>query len=180
MWSPACSVTVASSAVPPGFEAPPGAACFGDSVRKAPASASALSSSSSCRRSSASLPQAPARNASLSPAGNFSASLNRASTFSWFALIERIQFPFYSGVVCRQTGSFHPNFFDPRLGRPAQLGKQPGPGKGPVTLGRGRRDAQGAGGILDGQPGEESELDQLCLLRCFAGQLVQCFIDSQQ
>ena len=51
--------------------------------------------------------------------------------------------------------------------RPAGVGArrsglaEPGAGVGPVAVGGPRRDAEGLGGLLDGQPGEEAELDQL-------------------
>src|SRR5690242_1739906 len=50
---------------------------------------------------------------------------------------------------------------------------EPHLGIGPVTVRRGARDLECLGGLLDGQPGEVAQLDQLGLGRVFAGQLLE-------
>ena len=49
------------------------------------------------------------------------------------------------------------------LARREHLLMQPGPGVSPVAVGGGARDAEGLGGLVDGQAGEVAELDQLGL-----------------
>ena len=58
-----------------------------------------------------------------------------------------------------------------RLRRSCERGVEPGPGEGPVAVGGAADDAQGLGGLLERQPGEVAELDQLGACRVFRGQL---------
>ena len=53
-----------------------------------------------------------------------------------------------------------------RSGQPSAV--QPGPGVGPVPVGGARGDAEGGGGLLEGQAGEVPELDQLGRRRVLA------------
>src|SRR5262245_25908752 len=60
------------------------------------------------------------------------------------------------------------------------LAVQPRPGVDPLTFCRGRGDAQGVGGFLDGQAGEVAELDQPGLGRVFEFELLQGLVEGQE
>src|SRR5712692_1606872 len=59
-------------------------------------------------------------------------------------------------------------------------GEQPGAGHGPVALGRGRRDAEDSGGLLQRQTRKVAQLDDLGLDRLLGGQSAEGLIQGQQ
>jgi hypothetical protein len=61
-----------------------------------------------------------------------------------------------------------------------QFSTQPGPGVGPVPLGRSRRNPLYGSGLLDGQPGENSELDDLGCGSIDCGQFDECLVEVEQ
>src|SRR4051812_9463875 len=70
-------------------------------------------------------------------------------------------------------------FFGPDFGPVPELAAEPGPGVGPVLLGRGRGDAQNVRRLREGTPEEVPELDQLGLAWGLGGQPVQGLLDGQ-
>ena len=57
---------------------------------------------------------------------------------------------------------------------------EPGPGVGPESIRLGAGEAQGRAGLLDGEPGEDTELHELGRLRLRRRQPGQGLIDLQQ
>src|SRR5262249_14337403 len=57
---------------------------------------------------------------------------------------------------------------------------EPGAGVSPPAVSGGARDAQAAAGFLDGQPREETQLDQFCLRGVLLGEQVECFVERFQ
>ena len=57
---------------------------------------------------------------------------------------------------------------------------EPGAGKGPVSFGGRRGDAEDFGGLFDGQSDEITKLEQFRLLFVLGGEFFQRFIESQQ
>src|SRR5437868_13302474 len=61
-----------------------------------------------------------------------------------------------------------------------ELAKEPGPGISPMALRRGAGDAEHLGGLFQAAPREETELDDLGLLRVQGLQFFQGFIEGQE
>src|SRR3954454_21254518 len=61
----------------------------------------------------------------------------------------------------------------PSLLGPIELAVEPDAGRIPIALHGGLGDAQQLGGVLDGEPGEESHFDHPALLRINPGQVVE-------
>src|SRR5262245_28738339 len=62
----------------------------------------------------------------------------------------------------------------------AQRGIEPGPGKRPVAVGGTADDAQRLGRLVEREPREETELDQLGTGGIYLGQLVQGVVEVEQ
>ena len=72
-------------------------------------------------------------------------------------------------------------FFPGRVVRAAAHGQpEPGPGVGPVLVGGGRGDPEDLGGLPDGQPGEEPELDEFGLPGVLPGELLERVVQCEQ
>src|SRR4051812_5650037 len=65
-------------------------------------------------------------------------------------------------------------------GRTPQFPKEPGPGEGPITLGRARGNSHYVPGLFIGHSGEEPQLDQLCGLLVFLLEFFKSFVDQEQ
>ena len=68
---------------------------------------------------------------------------------------------------------------DARSTVPFQFPEQPGPRINPITLRRGRRNAEGLGGFLDGHSDEIAQLDHLGLAGFDLGEAIEDFMDGK-
>src|SRR5262249_15406938 len=61
-----------------------------------------------------------------------------------------------------------------------ELTEKPRAGEGPVAFGGPANDAQGRGRLIQGKPGEESELDEVGTARVHPGELAQGMVEVEQ
>ena len=62
----------------------------------------------------------------------------------------------------------------------AERGIKPGPSERPVAIGRAADDAHCLGRLVEREPGEEAELDQLGTVRIFLRELVQGVVEEEK
>src|SRR5262245_43042931 len=154
------------------------------SRRKPPASSCARSKASIRRRTSTSAPHAVSRNAARSSGDGRSITLAKIDSIS--GLASSIESPRPSALrnsalfrrgTCHRPIAF---FASGAASVWTQRVKQPGTGKRPVPVGGAPGDAQRCGGFVQGEAGEETQLDQLGTGRIPPSEFLQRVVDGYE
>src|SRR5262245_56677161 len=182
MAAPGPSCVAAATPFLGGSKAPVARTWAAGSSKKLPACWCSWSRPLTWRRNSSSPAQASSRKASHWSGGSLTTATNRSRTLCASGLMAS---PFTGPhPSMRHRGGIRPAENEESLatqpvpGR-AQAAVQPGAGVGPVRAGGGATQAHHFGGLVDGQAGEVTQLDELGRLRVLGGETLQGVVEVQ-
>src|SRR5262245_44583894 len=162
-----------------------GSRATGRSPRNPPASSWARSRASIRRRSWTSEPHAVSRNAARSPSDGRSIAPAKMDSISGLASSIELPRPCGPQKTVPRFGAERASAvrifwkWDDVSLRPQGV-VEPGAGEGPVPVGGAPGDPHRVGGLVQGQAGEEAQLDQLGTGRVPSGQLLQGVVDGEE
>src|SRR5262245_35201343 len=155
------------------------------SRRTPPASSWARSKASIRRRSPTSAPHAASRNAARSPSDRRSIAPAKIDSISGLASCIGVPPPCCLQETMPRFGAERASAVRLFLGmadgsvRPQRV-EEPGAGEGPVPVGGPPGDPHRGGGLIQGQPGEEAQFDQLGARPVPAGQFLQGVVEGDE